>query len=445
MSGGARETILVSGAGLGGSLMAVYLARAGFDVRVYERRDDPRGAAGGRGRSINLAISTRGIAALAGVGLDGDALAEAVPMRGRMIHDPEGRTRFQPYGTRQEHAINSVSRLGLNIALIDAAEREPNVEIFFGQRTLDVDLDGPRLFLEETGSGRRSEVEGTRVVGADGAFSAVRGRMQRLERFDYRQDYLRHGYKELIIPAGADGGYQLEPNALHIWPRGGHMMIALPNEDGSFTCTLFRPFEGENGFDALADGDAVIDRFRRDFPDAVPLMPQLAEEFLDNPVGSLVTVRCRPWHHRDRVVLLGDACHAVVPFYGQGANAAFEDCLVLDECIRAHAPDWGAAFAAYDRQRRDHVNVLADLAIANFLEMRDHVASRAFLAKKQTEKLLHRAVPNWFVPLYSMVTFSRTPYGEATERARRQWAVVRWTLLLLLLLLVVVVVLPLVN
>jgi kynurenine 3-monooxygenase len=437
---GVGERILVSGAGLGGSLMAVYLARAGHRVSIYERRADPRGAEGGPGRSINLAISTRGIAALAGVGLDGEVLADAVPMRGRMIHDAAGQTRYQPYGTRQEHAIHSVSRLGLNIALIEAAEREPEVEIRFGQRTLDIDLDAPRLVVEDLASGQRNEVEADRIVGADGAYSAVRARMQRLERFDYRQVYLEHGYKELSIPAAADGGYRLEPNALHIWPRGGHMMIALPNEDGSFTCTLFRPFEGPNGFDELRDGEAVVECFRRDFPDAVPLMPRLAEEFLANPVGSLVTVRCKPWHHRDRVVLLGDACHAVVPFYGQGANAAFEDCLVLDECVRAHAPDWGRAFAEYDRRRRDHVNVLADLAIGNFVEMRDHVSSRLFLVQKQTEKLLHRLFPRWFLPLYSMVTFSRIPYGEATERAERQWRVVRWTLLLSLVVLAAAVI-----
>ena len=338
--------------------------------------------------------------------------------------------------------INSVSRLGLNIALLDAAEREPNARLVFGRRTVDVDLDRARLVLQETGTGTRSTVEGARIVGADGAFSAVRGRMEQLERFDYQQSYLEHGYKELTIPAGPGGKFRMEPNALHIWPRGGYMMIALPNADGTFTCTLFWPFEGENSFAVLGDGEAVLAHFQRNFPDAAPLMPVLQEEYFANPVGSLVTVRSRPWHYRDRVVLLGDACHAVVPFYGQGANAAFEDCVVLDECIRRHAPDWGAAFADYDRQRRRHVNTLADLALANFVEMRDHVSSRAFLIKKQCEKLLHRAFPAWFVPLYTMVTFSRTPYAEATARAERQWAVMRWTLVVLALLLILAVGIP---
>jgi kynurenine 3-monooxygenase len=443
MGAHAKQTVLVAGAGLGGSLMAIYLARAGHRVRVYERRDDPRATGGGRGRSINLAISTRGIHALEQVGLAEEVLRGGVPMRGRMIHDLSGRIRFQPYGTREDQVIHSVSRMGLNIALIDAAEREPGVSLHFGQRTIDVDLDDARLLVEDAASGRRDDVKGDRIVGADGAYSVIRGRMQRLERFDYRQDYLEHGYKELSIPADRSGGFLMEPNALHIWPRGGRMMIALPNEDGTFTCTLFWPFEGEDGFASIAEGKPVSDHFRRFFPDAVPLMPSLEEEYLSNPIGSLVTVRCRPWHHRDRVVLIGDACHAVVPFYGQGANAAFEDCVVLDECLQRHAPDWGVAFADYDRRRRPHVNVLADLAIGNFVEMRDHVSSRVFLLKKSCEKALHRAFPSWFVPLYTMVTFSRVPYGDATARARRQWAAVRRTLLVLALLLAAAVVIAL--
>jgi kynurenine 3-monooxygenase len=420
-----KQTVLVAGAGLGGALMAIYLARAGYDVRVYELRGDPRAAEGERGRSINLAISTRGLAALRGVGLEDRILEMAVPMRGRMMHALDRSLTFQPYGTEAGQAINSVSRLGLNIALIDEAEREAGVTIFFGKRCVDADLDAPALVVEDTRTGERSEVRGDRVIGADGAFSAVRGRMQRLDRFDYSQSYLGHGYKELTIPPAPGGGFSLEKNALHIWPRGGFMMIALPNFDGSFTCTLFWPFEGPNRFDALQTKEDVLSHFERVFPDAVPLIPTLAEDYFESPTSALVTVRCRPWHYRDRVALVGDASHAVVPFYGQGANAAFEDCLVLDECIRGQDHDWGAAFAEYDRLRKDHVDVLADLAIANFLEMRDHVASRVFLIRKSTEKLLHRIFPERFVPLYSMVTFSRVPYGDAVARARRQWRSVR--------------------
>lgn len=422
---GRGERVLVAGAGLGGALMSIYLARAGYRVEIFERRGDPRRAEAGRGRSINLAISTRGLAALAGVGLEEQILEMAVPMRGRLIHSVDQHTTYQPYGTEANHAINSVSRLGLNIALIDGAEREDGVTLHFESRCVDVDPDAPALELVDDRTGERRRVEGDHLIGADGAFSAVRSRMQRLDRFDYSQSYLQHGYRELTIPAAGDGGFQLLENALHIWPRGGHMMIALPNADGSFTCTLFWPFSGANSFDSLRSEQDVRSCFERLFPDAVPLMPTLVEDYLESPTGSLVTVRCRPWHYLDRVALVGDACHAVVPFYGQGANAAFEDCLVLDECLGQRRHDWSAALEDYTRRRKDDVDVLADLAIENFVEMRDHVASRAFLMKKKSEKVLHRIFPRAFVPLYSMVTFSRVPYGDAVARADRQWAVVR--------------------
>jgi len=419
------ERVLVAGAGLGGALMSIYLARAGYRVEIFERRDDPRRGEVGRGRSINLAISTRGLAALRGVGLEQHILEMAVPMRGRLIHSVDRGTRYQPYGTEAGQAINSVSRLGLNIALIDQAERQSGVTLHFGSRCVDVDLDAPALHVEDSRTGQSRRIEGDRVIGADGAFSAVRARMQRLDRFDYSQSYLEHGYRELTIPAGPDGGFPLEQNALHIWPRGGHMMIALPNADGSFTCTLFWPFRGPSSFEALRTEQDVRSCFESLFPDAVPLMPTLVEDYLESPTGSLVTVRCRPWHYRDRMAMVGDACHAVVPFYGQGANAAFEDCLVLDECLRQRGFEWGAALEDYTRRRKDDVDVLADLAIGNFVEMRDHVASRAFLVKKSAEKVLHRLFPRAFVPLYSMVTFSRIPYAEAVSRARQQWRVFR--------------------
>ena len=425
-NGGATnaETVLVAGAGLGGALMAIYLARAGYRVEIHERRSDPRRRDVGAGRSINLAISTRGLAALREVGLEKKILEMAVPMRGRMMHDIDGKLRFQPYD-KSGQAINSVSRLGLNIALIDEAERHPNVRVEFDSRCVDVDLDRPALIVENEVSGQRREVTGDRVIGADGAFSAIRARMQKLDRFDYSQSYLEHGYKELTIPPGEGGEFRIEPNALHIWPRRSLMMIGLPNADGSFTCTLFWPFDGPNSFSRIDDGDALRRLFQAEFPDAIPLMPALHEEYFGNPTSSLVTVRCRPWYHGARVALLGDACHAVVPFYGQGANAAFEDCIVLNQCILEHAPDWGTALAEYDRIRKHHVDVLADLAIQNFIEMRDHVASGSFRTKKKIEQWLHHLFPKRFVPLYSMVSFSRVPYGDAVERARRQWSITR--------------------
>jgi len=421
----AGERVLVVGAGLSGSLMAVYLARAGFEVEILERRGDPRRPDAAAGRSINLAISTRGLHALRQVGLDEQILSRAVPMKGRMLHDPEGRLRFQRYGTEEGQAINSVSRLELNIALIEAAAREPGVSLHFDRRCVDVDLDAPSVTVEDARTSERTTYSADRIIGSDGAFSAVRAKMQRLDRFDYRQDYLRHGYKELTIPPAADGGFRIEPNALHIWPRGGQMMIALPNQDGSFTCTLFWPFDGPIGFERLRGPEDLRAWFEETYPDAVQLMPTLTDDYFQNPTNSLVTVRCAPWHYRDRVALVGDACHAVVPFYGQGANAAFEDCVVLDALLKEHLPDWGAALEAYSNTRKPDVDALADLAIGNFLEMRDHVNSPAFRFKKQTEKVLHGLFPVRFLPLYSMITFSRIPYAAARERSQSQWRLVR--------------------
>lgn len=429
-----EATFTVLGAGLAGSLMAILLGRQGYDVSVYEMRADPRTDPLGGGRSINLAISTRGIHALSQVGLATQVLEMAVPMRGRMMHDPHGTLTFQPYGAYETQAINSVSRNGLNVALIEAAAAHPNVHLSFGWRCTEVDLDTGCVTLVDAVTDRTTTEHGGIIVAADGAYSVARRQMSRLDRFDYQQSYLEHGYKELTIPPASGGGFAMEPNALHIWPRGGFMMIALPNIDGSFTCTVFWPFEGSNSFASITSERDLDSCFRAAFPDAVGLMPTLASEYFGNPTGSLVTIRCCPWHHGGRLVLLGDACHAVVPFYGQGANAAFEDCVILDRCLQEHPADLEGAFRAYERVRRRHVDALADLAIENFIEMRDKVASRSFLVKKKLEKVLHRTFPRWFIPLYSMVTFSRIPYGDAVEHDRRQWRVVKLVVVGVLLL-----------
>ena len=418
------KSITIVGAGLGGALMAVFLGKAGHRVTVFERRPDPRKAAGGRSRSINLAISTRGLAALERVGLDRALLSVAVPMRGRMLHRADGGLAFQPYGHEAHHVINSVSRAGLNRLLVEAAESRPNVSFQFGRRCVDVDLERAACTLVDAESETSSAVPADLVIGADGAYSEVRLAMQKTDRFEYAQSYLEHGYKELTIPPAADGGFRMEPNALHIWPRGGFMMIALPNVDGSFTATCFWPFAGSGSFAALRTPAEVRAYFERVFPDAVALIPDLEEDFLANPVGSLVTVRCSPWHVAGRVVLLGDAAHAIVPFYGQGANAAFEDCIVLDECLRERPSDLGGALALYEGRRKAHADALADLAIGNFLEMRDKTASRTFLLGKKVEKALARLFPGRFVPLYYMITFSRTPYADAVRRAADQWRTV---------------------
>ena len=419
-AGRGQGTVVLVGAGLGGSLMAILLGRAGYAVRGFELRPDPRAGPPVGGRSINLALSARGLHALERVGLARDVLAMAVPMRGRMIHAQDGRTAFQPYGTTAEQVNNSVSRGDLNVILLNAAERLPGVRFTFDHKCQGVDVDSGEVMVLDTRTGDSSRLTGDVVIGADGAFSVVRRQLFNQDRFDYQQSFLSHGYKELTIPAAPGGGFALEPNALHIWPRGGFMMIALPNRDGSFTCTLFLPFEGDHSFAALATEAKVERFFERVFPDATRLMPDLAAQYVTNPTGSMVTIRCSPWRCRGRIGLLGDACHAVVPFHGQGANAAFEDCLVLDDCIRRHAPDWETVFALFEGLRKENTDALADLSIANFEEMKHHTGSRLFRTKKALEKWLHRLFPTRFVPLYMMISFTLIPYAEARRRARRQ-------------------------
>jgi kynurenine 3-monooxygenase len=418
------EPVTIVGAGLAGALMACYLGRTGRRVDLYEKRPDPRVHGQERGRSINLALSVRGIHALREVGLAEAVLHSSILMRGRMIHHRDGSQTFQPYGKDDSEALHSVSRAQLNLLLVQAAAQLPSVRLFFDHRCIGLDLESGVLEFQEGQQGCAVQVPFQWALGADGAYSAVRASMQRHERFDYSQEYLGHGYKELTIPAGPGGSFRLEPHALHIWPRGSFMMIALPNADGSFTCTLFWPFEGPHSFAALREPDDVLAYFRAQFPDVPPLIPTLAQDFLDNPTGPLVTIRCRPWYVDDRVVMLGDAAHAVVPFLGQGMNAAFEDCTVLAECLARH-PCRADAFADYQALRKPHLDTLADLCVDNFLEMRDRVGSRLFVLRKKLAVGLHRLFPRWYLPLYTMIEFTRIPYAEALRRARRQDRIVR--------------------
>jgi kynurenine 3-monooxygenase len=407
------------GSGLAGGLLAAYLGRRGYDVDLYERRADPREGNIVGGRSINLAISTRGIHALEQLGMADEALRHAIPMRGRMIHDKSGGLHFSPYDVDPKNCINSIGRGALNTAVIEAAQRYPNVRVYFNHKCTDVDLDTPTVQLE-TEHGQLT-AHGDAVIGVDGAFSAVRQSMQmQISGFEYDESYLAHGYKELTIPPAPDGSWRMEKNALHIWPRKSFMMIALPNPDGSFTCTLFWEFEGQRSFATTKTDDGVRRFFDEEFPDAVTLMPTLLEDFRQNPTGSLVTIRCAPWHYRDKVCLVGDAAHAVVPFYGQGMNAAFEDCAVLDECLDQFADNRELAFAEYFSRRKENADALADLALKNFVEMRDKTASKAFRAKKKLDHFLETALPGIYLPLYTMVTFTRIPYAEAARRARLQ-------------------------
>lgn len=440
----ANTHILIAGAGLAGALLACYLARDGYRVSLYERRGDPRAHGYAGGRSINLALSARGLAGLEGAGLREHVLkADAIRMPGRMIHPPAGKaTIFQPYSHDPNDAINSVSRGGLNLTLINAAAEYPNVSLTFDHFCTEVDLSSARpaaLFQNPDGSTAR--VEADLILGADGAFSGVRGTLQKTDRFEYSQSYLEHGYKELHIPPRAADAprnsapsatsavdsslFALEPNALHIWPRGGAMMIALPNRDGSFTCTLFWPFKGPHSFDNLKTPADVEGHFQEHYPDAVPLMPTLVEDYFKNPTSSLVTVRCWPWQHSGRIALVGDAAHAIVPFYGQGMNAAFEDCRVLAELLRAHppartsrGPDFSAALEAYQAARKPNADAIADMALENFVEMRDKTGSPAFLYRKKVEQTVHHFYPDKVTPQYNLVSFSTVPYTQARERGR---------------------------
>lgn len=426
-----KPDVAIVGAGLAGTLLACALARAGRRVDVYDKRPDPRRREAEHGRSINLALSLRGIHALRQIDLADEVLKSSILMRGRMMHAPTGELTFQPYGKDDSQALHSVSRAGLNRLLVEAAARYSSIRLFFEHKCVGLDLDTGKLAFATSAASSTVEVAADLIVGADGAYSAVREKLQRQERFNYRQDYLSHGYKELTIPAGAGGVFAMEKHALHIWPRGSFMMIALPNQDGSFTGTLFWPFEGPNSFATLRTAEEVTSFFREQFPDVAPLLPTLAEDFLHNPTSALVTIRCQPWHWGDRVVLLGDACHAVVPFLGQGMNAAFEDCAVLSDCLSRY-PDRRAALAEYETRRKQHLDTLADLCIENFREMRDRVGSRFFVLRKKLGLLLHRLFPRWYVPLYVMIEFTRIPYADALRRARRQDGMVRGLAIVLL-------------
>jgi len=415
------EKFVLIGSGLAGGLLAAYLGRRGYEVELFERRPDPRAGNFVGGRSINLALSTRGIHALEQLGLADEVLRHAIPMRGRMIHDKSGELHFAPYDVDPNKCINSIGRAALNTTVIEAAQRYPNVQVRFNHRCSEVDLESATARIEDTTTETVIVAGGDAVVGVDGAFSAVRESMQKkVPDFQYDESYLAHGYKELTIPPAPDGSWRLEKNALHIWPRKSFMMIALPNPDGSFTCTLFWQFEGPRSFATTTSDDQILKFFEEEFPDAVPLMPDLLEDYRQNPTGKLVTIRCAPWVYKDKVALVGDAAHAVVPFYGQGMNAAFEDCVVLDDCLARFPTDRQGAFAEYFAARKPNADALADLAIQNFVEMRDKTASRVFRAKKKLDHMLEAALPRKYLPLYTMVTFTRIPYAQAARRARFQ-------------------------
>jgi kynurenine 3-monooxygenase len=410
--------IAIVGGGLAGSLLALALARQGLEVDVYERRPDPRLDGAGNGRSINLGLSKRGIQALTEVGLIDEVMPLTVVMRGRVIHAPDGSTRFQPYGKNGGEVLHSIDRNELNRLLLDNAQRHPQVRLHFGHRLVQLDKQRRELAFE-LDDGQRVLARPRWVVGADGAFSRTRQEMQRGERADYQQEYLEWGYKELTLAARADGTSAIELTALHVWPRLHCLFVSHPNRDGSHTLTVFLPFEGPDSFATTHSAADVKALFAKYFPDLLPMLPTLFEDWTRHPTGALITTRTAPWSYGDWLVLVGDACHAVYPFYGQGMNSAFEDCSALMAALGRH-DDRAAAFAFYERSRRPHTDTLAELSKANFIELKQKVQSPWFVARKRLDVALNRLLPRTWLPLYTMIAHTTMPYGDALARARRQ-------------------------
>ncbi len=413
---GRPQNIAILGAGLVGSLLSIILAKRGNSVAIYERRADMRKHDISGGKSINLALSNRGMWPIKRAGVIGQIEKMIIPMKGRMMHDENSLLTFQPYGIKGQ-SINSISRGGLNNVLIDEAENQ-GVTIFFNQPIVEVDHTKTTFTVNDDGTFREKQYDV--IIGADGAFSVARAAFQQIDRFNYSQYYITHGYKELYIPPDSNGDFMLDKNALHIWPRSEYMLIALPNRDASFTVTLFLPFEGKISFSVLDTDEQVQDFFNSKFHDASVLMNDLTEVWNTNPTSSLVTVKCYPWV-KNRTMLIGDAAHAVVPFYGQGMNCGFEDCRVFEDILNDTEDNWEVALNRYQESRKPNADAIADLAIENYTEMRDLVADENFLLRKQIESKLQSLFPGQWIPQYSMVTFNENiSYSQAREVGIRQ-------------------------
>ncbi|QIE60937.1 FAD-dependent monooxygenase [Rasiella rasia] len=421
------QNILIIGAGLCGSLLALRMAQRGYTVTLVEKRPDLRKQLQDAGRSINLALSDRGLKGLRLAGVEEAAKKLCIPMLGRMIHDKEGNTFLSKYSGRENEYINSISRPGLNMLLLDEAEKMPNVEIIFNKGCKSVDLESASATFKDYTTGEDVTFQGDIVLGTDGAGSVVRKSMFNHKKFlfSFSQEWLTHGYKEITIPAADGGGYRTTMNALHIWPRGEDMLIALPNLDGSFTVTLFLPYANSDYcFDNLTTPEMVTEYFSKEYPDAIALMPNLVTEFFENPTGPLGTIKCSPWNCYGKTLLLGDAAHAIVPFYGQGMNASFEDVVVFNEVLDTlenESTDWKAVFHAYEEARKKDTDAIADLAVDNFHEMKEHTASTLFQKKRKLETAFEAEFPQEYYSKYSLVTFNESiTYSEALKKGRAQ-------------------------
>ncbi|MDB4048081.1 FAD-dependent monooxygenase [Polaribacter sp.] len=419
-----KDKILIIGAGLCGSLLALRLAQRGFKVELYESRPDLRTTDISAGRSINLALSDRGLKALRLCGMEEKAREICIPMFGRLMHDTEGNTFSSNYSGRENEFINSISRGNLNAILLDAAEKHENVQMHFNKKCKSVDIENAIAHFKDYKTKEDFSVNATVIFGGDGAGSSLRKSYvsERKFLFSYSQDYLNHGYKELEIPADKKGEHQISKEHLHIWPRGDFMLIALPNMDGSFTVTLFLSYnEGEFNFDNLISEEKITQFFEKEFPDALALIPNIKEEFINNPTGPLGTIKCSPWSYQDKTMLIGDSSHAIVPFYGQGMNASFEDVFVLDQILDQDLGDWEAVFKVYQKIRKKDTDAIADLAIDNFHEMKNHVANPIFKEKRKIEMDLEKTFPTEYASKYSLVTFNeQIGYNEAMKKGRAQ-------------------------
>lgn len=413
-----RQSVAIIGGGLAGSLLALALSERGYEVDVYERRGDPRVAGAESGRSINLGLSKRGIQALTDVGLIDMVMPLTVVMRGRIIHAPDGGTRFQPYGKNRGEVLYSIDRSELIRLLLDRAERQPGVKLHFEHRFVSADKARRELEIESEGVTRRIAADW--VICADGAFSRCRPEMQRGLRADFHREYLEWGYKELTLAAGPDGQSVIDLTALHVWPRAHCLFVSHPNRDGSHTLTLFLPHEGPDSFETATTPDGIRALFQKYFPDLLPMLPALVEQWVSRPTGALLTTKTAPWRFEDWMVLVGDSAHAVYPFYGQGMNSAFEDCSALLSALKAHGGDRAHAFASYEQSRRPHTDVLMELSKANFIELRQKVSSPLFLARKRLDVLLNQLMPKAWLPIYTMVSHTTMPYADALNRARKQ-------------------------
>ena len=419
-----KANFTLIGAGLTGPLLATYLAQRGHSVEIYERRPDMRKESISAGRSINLALSARGNHALKEVGLYDKIKLNTIPMKGRMIHDLDGSTHLQPYGQKENEVIFSVSRAQLNMELMTWAEETGNVTIRFNHQLISADLEQNKLMFQLSDSLEELELSFNRVIGCDGSASILRKSIVEKADVQYVKKPLGHGYKELTIPPLESGEFQIEPNALHIWPRGNYMLIALPNNDCSFTCTLFFPMAGATSFKTVKTEKDILDLFQSQFPDAIKLMSTLVEDFQSNPTGDLASVYCKPWHFGDKALLIGDAAHAVVPFFGQGMNASFQDCSALAQLMDQIEDDWPAIFNAFSSTQVKNGHAIADMAIENYLEMRDHVNDTEYKKKRNVELKLERMFPGRFIPRYSMVSFHQIPYSEVYQRGRKQFKII---------------------